>query len=472
MTSYDTENLATVMEAIFNPASIAVVGVPEGMKMGRLFLMGLQSAGYRGKIYPVNPRIDTIDGLPVFRHVTDIPGPVDLAIVLVPQKHLFPVIEELGAIGTKAAVIFAAGFSELGADGMEQQRELVAHARSNGVRLIGPNCMGVYSSGALVSSFPSMPMDEGDTALVSGSGSLTSFIVLRGVARGLPFGKAVSFGNAADLAPSDFFSYLAQDPKTAVITAYIEGAPEGRRFFETVNSVARVKPVVIWKAGLTGYGRNAARSHTGALAGDGSLWEGALTQAGAVQVSGMDELLDAVMALKFIPPETGNRVAILSGPGGFAVAAADELERSGLTLAELTPETRQRIASVLPNTGISVVNPVDVGLSASVDFRLYTEPARIVMEDPNVDALLIIGGTFSAETNRNFMEELVAAKRATGKALIMVDIPEFYFALAEKDLGKHFLAAHIPTFPSSARALWALKKAVDYGRFLRGRSNG
>jgi acyl-CoA synthetase (NDP forming) len=468
----DSEGLNAVMEAIFNPASIAMVGVPEGMKMGRLFLMGLQSAGYRGNIYPVNPRIDTIDGLPVFRRVADIPGPVDLAVVLVPKKHLYSVIEQLGVIGTRAAVIFTAGFSELGAEGTDEQRQLAAHGRACGVRLIGPNCMGVYSSSARVSSFPSMPMDEGDTALVSGSGSLTSFIVLRGVARGLPFGKAVSFGNAADLVPSDFFSYLASDPKTSVISAYIEGVPEGRLFFDTLQKVTRMKPAVVWKAGLTGYGRKAAHSHTGALAGDASLWEGALAQAGAVQVANMDELLDAVMALKFIPPETGNRVAILSGPGGFAVAAADELEKSGLLLAQLSPTTRQRIASILPDTGISVVNPVDVGLSASVDFRLYTEPARAVMEDPGVDALLIIGGTFSAEANRSFMEELVAAKRATGKTLIMVDVPEFYFALTEKDLGRQFVSAHIPTFPSSARALWALKKVVDYGRFLGGPNRG
>jgi acyl-CoA synthetase (NDP forming) len=456
------------MEAIFNPASVAVVGVPEGMKMGRLFLMGLQSAGYRGNIYPVNPRIDTIDGLPVFRRVTDIPGPVDLAVVLVPKKHLYSVIEELGAIGTRAAVIFTAGFSELGAEGTDEQRALVAYARARGIRLIGPNCMGVYSPGARMSFFPSMPMDEGDAAFVSGSGSLTSFVVLRGVSRGLYFSKAVSFGNAADLVPSDFFAYLADDPATSVITAYIEGIPEGTRFLETVKRVSRKKPTVIWKAGLTEYGGKAARSHTGALAGRPALWEGALAQAGAVQVSGMDELLDAVMALKFIPPGTGNRVAILSGPGGFAVAAADELERSGLLLAELSPETRRRIASVLPETGISAANPVDVGLSASVDYRLYTEPARAVMEDPGVDALLIIGGTFSAQTNRSFMEGLVEAKRETGKTLIMVDIPEFYFAIPEKDLGGQFVAAGIPTFPSSARALWALRRVVEYGKFLGG----
>jgi acyl-CoA synthetase (NDP forming) len=467
MTRNDTGDINSVMGAVFNPVSIAMVGVPEGMKMGRLFLMGLQSAGYRGKIYPVNPRIDTIDGLPVFKRAADIPGPVDLAVVLVPKKHLYSVIDDLGRIGTRAAVIFTAGFSELGTDGQDEQRLLVEHAHACGIRLIGPNCMGVYSSEARMSSFPSMPMDEGDTALISGSGSLTSFIVLRGVSRGLFFSKAVSFGNAADLAPSDFFSYLASDKKTAVITAYIEGVPEGRRFFETLARVSRTKPVVIWKAGLTGYGAASAHSHTGALAGLPDLWEGALAQAGAVQASNMDELLDAVMALKLVPPETGNRVAILSGPGGFAVAAADELERSGLSLAELSPVTKQRIASIIPQTGTSVANPVDVGLSASVDFRLYTEPARIVMEDPGVDALLLIGGTFSVETNRSFMEELVAAKRATGKTLIMVDIPEFYFALAQKDLGLRFVEANIPTFPSSARALWALRKVVNYGKFLR-----
>jgi len=467
MTPNDTKDLNAVMEAVFNPKSIAMVGVPEGMKMGRLFLMGLQSAGYRGTIYPVNPRVDTIDGLPVFKRAADIPGPVDLAVVLVPKKHLLGVIDELATKGTRAAVIFTAGFSELGEEGTDEQHRLVEHAHACGIRLIGPNCMGVYSSEARISSFPSMPMDEGDTALVSGSGSLTSFIVLRGVSRGLYFSKAVSFGNAADLVPSDYFSYLATDTKTSVITAYIEGIPEGRRFFETLKDVTRIKPAVIWKAGLTAYGSASARSHTGALAGRPALWEAGLAQTGAVQAHDMDELLDAVMALKFIPPKTGNRVAILSGPGGFAVAAADELERSGLVLAELSPTTKVRIANIIPQTGTSVINPVDVGLSASVDFRLYTEPARVVMEDPGVDTLMIIGGTFSVESNQRFKEELVTAKQETGKNLIMVDVPEFYFALTEKDLGRHFVEEKIPTFPTSARALWALKKVIDYGRFLR-----
>ncbi len=461
--------LDDLMEAVFNPASVAVVGVPEGMKMGRLFLMGLLSAGYRGKLYPVNPRLSTIDGLAVYRRTRDIPGPIDLAVILVPKEEIFPVIEELGQIGTKAAVVFTAGFGELGADGTEEERRLVAHAHKNGVRLIGPNCMGVYSPGARLSFFPFMPMNAGDTAFVSGSGSLTSFVVLRGVGRGLGFSKAVSFGNGADLVPSDFFSHLSRDPATAVITAYIEGIPEGRRFFDTISEVARVKPLVIWKAGLTGYGGKAAHSHTGALAGDAALWEGALSQAGAVQVSGMDELLDAVMGLKYIPPSVGDRVAILSGPGGFAVAAADELERCGLRLAELSLETREEIAALLPKTGVSAANPVDVGLGASGNAALYTEPARLVLKDGGVDALVIIGGTFSEEMNRTYMDALVAAQRETRKTLIVVEIPEFYFALKEKDLGRRFVEAGIPVFPSSARAMWALRKVVDYREFVGGR---
>ena len=416
-----TKAAGDVMEAIFSPKSVAIVGIPAGMKMGRLFLMGLQSAGYRGTLHLVNPKLDELDGMKVLKRTGDIPGPLDLAIVLVPREKLLQVIDELGQVGTRAAVIFTAGMGELGSNGMQQQRELVDRARKNGIRLIGPNCQGVYAPRSGLSFFPGMPTTAGDISFVSGSGSLASLSVGRGASRGIYFNKVISFGNAADLTSSDFFDHLGDDPDTRVIISYIEGIPEGRRFFETISLISAKKPVVVWKAGLSDYGARAAHSHTGALAGDEQIWRSALIQAGAVPVSGMDEMIDAAMLFSFSSRPVGDRVAILSGPGGLAVSAADAAARAGLKLASLSEDTQKKIAHVLPPAGISIRNPVDVGLGASGNVEQYTKPARYLMEDDGVDVVVVIGGTFVREMNQAYRRELISAKNDTNKTLVAVN---------------------------------------------------
>ncbi len=461
------KNMSDLMDAIFNPKSVAVVGVPEGLKMGRLFLMGLVASGYKGKIYPVNPRADEIDGIKVIKQTRDIPGPIDLAIVLIPKKHLLGIIDELGEVGTKAAVIFTAGLAELGEVGAEEQNLLVERAREAGIRLIGPNCQGVYAPKVGMSFFPGMPTTPGDVSFVAGSGSLASMTVWRAASRHLYFNKVISFGNACDLTPSDFASYFGEDDETKIIISYIEGIPEGRRFFETLKAVTPKKPVVVWKAGLTDLGAKAALSHTGALSGSAELWEGALRQLGAVTAQGMDELVDAMMALKFIPYPIGRRVAILSGPGGLAVSAADWAAREGLALAEPTDETKRKIAKIIPGEGTSVKNPVDVGLGASANSEHYTLPARYLLEDPNVDSVVIIGGTFYKDMNEVYRRELISAKDDTKKTLIAVTLEEFTKNMGDDRMEAEFIGGGVPTFPSPERALSALKKVYDYGEFLR-----
>jgi acyl-CoA synthetase (NDP forming) len=449
---------------------VAVVGVPAGMKMGRLFLMGLLSAGYRGALHLVNPKLDELDGMKVLKRTRDIPGPLDLAIVLIPREGLPNVIDELGEVGTKAAVIFTAGLGELGSDGMKQQKDLVDRAKKQGIRLIGPNCQGVYAPRSGLAFFPGMSTRAGNVSFVSGSGSLASLSVGRGASRGMYFSKVISFGNAADLTASDFFDHFGDDPETKVIISYIEGIPEGRRFFETIQRVSALKPVVIWKAGLSDFGARAAQSHTGALAGDERIWNSALIQAGAVPVSGMDEMIDVAMLLSFSQKPVGNRVAILSGPGGLAVSAADAAEKVGLQLASLSDETQKKIADVLPPAGISVRNPVDVGLGASGVVEQYTKPARYLMEDDGVDAVVVIGGTFMREMNQMYRQELIAARDDTNKLLVAVNLPEFAQAVQDDDTDTEFLEAGIPVYPSPERAMTALGGAVRYGERRRGSS--
>jgi len=461
-----TKAARDVMEAIFFPKSVAIVGIPTGFKMGRLFLMGLQSAGYRGTLHLVNPKLDELDGMKVLRRTGDIPGPLDLAIVLVPREKLLNVIDDLGEVGTKAAVIFTAGMGELGSEGMKHQQQLVDQARKNGIRLIGPNCQGVYAPRSGLSFFPAMPTRAGNISFVSGSGSLASLSVGRGAARGMYFSKVISFGNAADLTASDFFAHFGDDPDTRVIISYIEGIPEGRRFFETVARISTEKPVVVWKAGLTDFGARAAHSHTGALAGDEQIWRSALIQAGAVPVSGMDEMIDAAMILSFCSTPPGDRVAILSGPGGLAVSAADAAARSGLKLASLSEDTQKKIAHVLPPAGISVQNPVDVGLGASGNVEQYTKPARYLMEDDGVDVVVVIGGTFVREMNQAYRRELIAARNDTNKALVAVNLPEFSQAVQDDDTDTDFIDAGIPVYPSPERAMTALGGAARYGRYV------
>ena len=456
--------LKAQMDAIFHPRSVAVVGVPRELKTGKLFLMALQDQNFPGKIYPVNPAADYIDALKAYPSVTAIPGPVDLAIILVPEQKCLEAVTDCAAKGVKGAILFTAGYKETGTDeGKRRENEVLRIARSADMRLIGPNCMGIYAPKSGLAFFPGLSRRPGSVGIVSNSGSLANILCRMAPQRGLYFSKAISLGNECDLSSIDFIDYLGGDPDTHVIGAYLEGIRDGNLFLKKIRALSHRKPVILWKVGLTPEGGRAAASHTGAMAGSADLWKAVVNQSGAIPVTGFEAWVDTLMGCALLPPLLGDRIAIISGPGGLAVSAAEACGFEGLRLAELSEETTAALARIVPPTGTSLRNPVDVGLTASLDMDIYIESARSVADDNGVDAIVVIGMGMTDESNRRYTESLIQIQRRSGKPFLMVNIPGF-----DPDLARAFLEAGVPFFESPERALGTYARIRRY----RQRSEG
>ncbi len=452
------------IEALFYPRSVAIVGLPRGLKIGKLFLLALQDQKFSGNIYPVNPNVDEIDGLKTYPSVSAIPGPVDLAIVLVPSQHTLPVIRACVEKGVKGAILFTAGYSETGTqEGIDLERKILAVARSGGMRIIGPNGMGFYVPRSGLSFFPQLSRRSGNVGMISHSGSLTNILGRMASERGVYFSKVVSLGNACDLAITDFLDYFRVDPETAVIGGYIEGIPNGPVFLNSLKRASLKKPVILWKVGLTPEGSRAAMSHTGALAGSRKVWQAVARQGGAIPVSGFEAYLDALMAFSLLPTKIGDRLAVLSGPGGLAVSASEACGNEGLKLAELLPETQKALKEIIPPTGTSYQNPVDVGLMASMDIDIYINAAREIAGDPGVDALVVIGTGLTPETNEAYTSGLIQVQKECGKPFILVKIPGF-----DEKLAKRFCESGLPFFDSAERAMRTYASVKQYRNWQQG----
>jgi acyl-CoA synthetase (NDP forming) len=289
----------------------------------------------------------------------------------------------------KGLILFSSGFGEKGPKGKALQEEIVAYAKERGTRILGPNCMGFYAPAQKLALFPGLFPDPGDVGYISQSGSLAVQVTFAAALKGISFSKAISIGNQSDLDLCDFLEYLGWDPETKLISCYVEGIKAGGQFLKVAQAVSRKKPIIMWKVGVTASGSRAAQSHTGSIGGDEKLWDRVLEQAGIIRVNNMMELLTRIGAFTnpFLPK--GNRVAIISGPGGPAVSSADACEKAGLELAPLDPETKQKMQEILPEFGTSVKNPVDLSLAVAFDEALNHKAAEIVGSDLNVDSLLI-----------------------------------------------------------------------------------
>ncbi|NJF25727.1 acetate--CoA ligase family protein [Thermococcus sp. Bubb.Bath] len=372
------------LDPFFYPNSVAVFGSFKPGAIAYEILRNVMEGGFEGKLIPVNPKGGNVEVAGRrFEIRKKLDEPVDTAIIAVPARIVPALIDGIGHL-IKGAVVISAGFSEVGNE--ELERELVEKARKHGVRVIGPNCAGVFGvHGKFFGSFE-VRVKPGGLTLVSQSGAFGGAALAMGNDEGIGFSAFVSYGNAADLNESDFLEYFADDPNTRAIALYIEGVKNGRRFLKALRYATSKKPVIILKAGKSASGARAAASHTGSLAGSYEIYRAAFKQTGAIEVEEMEELFDAAKAFEMYE-KAGKRVAVITNSGGPGVLATDKLERLGLGIANLSEETVETLNSFLPPQ-CSVRNPVD--LIADADYERYKRTIETVCRDENVDSILVI----------------------------------------------------------------------------------
>jgi acetate---CoA ligase (ADP-forming) len=349
------------LSALFDPRSVAVIGASrDPSKVGGSVLANLCSAGFEGRIIPINARAAQVQGLAAVASLLDVAGSVDLAVITVPARAVLSALKDCVAKGVPAAVVISAGFREGGAEGHERERELRAWLGANPIRVLGPNCLGwIRPSRRLNVTFaPGMP-EAGGIAFVSHSGALAVAILDWAQDRRMGFSLFASLGNQADITEADVLSAVASDPETRVIVGYIEGVADGRRFFAALREAAAVKPVVLLKAGRSAEGARAVSSHTGALAGSDRVFDAAVKQAGAVRAGTVEELFDLARGLASQPLPRGRRLLVVTNGGGLGIVSTDAACEAGLEVAPLAGPIRARLGAVLPATA-SLVNPVDL----------------------------------------------------------------------------------------------------------------
>jgi len=361
------------LDPIFHPRATAIIGVSSRENGRTSFLGSLMEQDYhqRHGLYPVNPKITEVAGLKAYPSLLDCPDPVDHVISQIPAHAVSEMVDQAIQKGVRSIHFFTAGFSETGdAERAAMEREIVGKAKAAGIRLIGPNCMGLYVPGEGLAFMGGFPKEPGNVFLLSQSGANAGDVVGGLSRRGVRFSKAVSYGNGADLDAQDFLDYAANDPQTEVVTAYIEGVKNGRAVFEALKRCAAVKPTIILKGGLSAAGARAANSHTGSLAGSVDVFEALCRQTGAMRAANMDELHDMVVALTTeLKTVRGRGVALVGGGGGFAVLSADAIAEEGLDTPPLPEDAQEQLREFIPVAGTSVRNPVDTNMMGGPDGR-------------------------------------------------------------------------------------------------------
>ncbi|HEX6901795.1 MAG TPA: acetate--CoA ligase family protein [Thermoanaerobaculia bacterium] len=451
------------LDPIFSPRSVAVIGASRRRdSLGFALLHNLVASEFSGAIFPVNPHAAAIHSLKCYPSVAAIPDPIDLAVILVPRDLVDGAVEECLARGVRGLVVITAGFSETGEEGAARERRLRERVRAAGVRMIGPNCMGVINTDPeirLNATFAPTPARAGSIGFVSQSGALG--VAILNVAQDLGIGltQFVSMGNKADVSGNDLLEHWENDPATRVIAMYLESFGNPRRFTEIAKRVTRRKPILIVKSGRTAEGARAASSHTGAIAGTDVTVSAFLDQCGVLRANTIEELFDVARALDRCPLPQGDRVAIVSNAGGPAIMATDACVNLGLPMADLSAATREKLRSFLPAEA-SVNNPVDMIASATAPH--YARAVAAVLEDPGVDLAMVINVTPILTSPLDVMEAIGAVAREHTKPVlaVMMATEDFY--------EKVKLAADLPPvyhFPESAAR--AMSLLVRYGAWRR-----
>jgi len=380
-----------IWQAFFQPRSVAVVGASrDPQKWGFTLVFNILKGGYKGRLFPVNPREKEILGLPVYADPARIPEPVDLAILIVPPPDVPGVIRDCGKNGTKAGIVITAGFGEVGPEGKTLQETVTALAKGFGMRLMGPNCQGLVSteSASLYAHMPPQFPPAGPVGVVSQSGNLATSFITAAEALDVGFSRIISSGNEADLQTADFLEALADDSATEVILSYLEGVKDGRTFIGKAKEVSRKKPFIMVKAGQTEAGVKAAFSHTGALSGSDDLFRALFSQAGVIRAETIEEAIDLSSALISQPLPKGRRVGVVTLGGGWGVLAADYCAKEGLVVEELTPKMISALNRILPSWW-NRLNPVDMVAGYRKGDLITT--LELFLKSDRFDGVLMLG---------------------------------------------------------------------------------
>jgi acetyl coenzyme A synthetase (ADP forming)-like protein len=447
------------LRSFFEPEAVAVVGASrERGTVGAEIVNNLRSTGYRGPIYPVHPSAAEIQGLPAFARLTEIPGAVDLAVIVVPAARVVEVARDAAAKHVKAMVVISAGFSEIGAEGRTRERELLDVVRDAGMRLIGPNCMGLLNAdpGVLLNAtFSPVFPPAGRIAFSTQSGALGLAILEYARRVNLGISTFASIGNKADVSSNDLIQYWADDPKTAVILLYLESFGNPRKFGQLARAVGKHKPIVAVKAGRSDAGARAASSHTGALAASDTIVTALFQHAGVVRTPTIEEMFDVAMLLDRQPLPAGNRVAILTNAGGPGILAADACDAHGLQVTPLLDETVSALRRLLPPAA-GLHNPVDMIATATAEH--YAQAMRLLLADPNVDSLLTIFIPPLVTAAANVAAAMTATARGASKPVLAT------FMGVE---GAIPMLAPIPAYRFPEAAVAALSRVTAYANWRR-----
>lgn len=447
----------------FCPRSVAIIGASrEEGKVGNTIVENMINSGYKGKLFLINPRADKIHNIKCYKSILDTPIDTDLVIIVIPSKYVSKVIEQCAEKNTKWAIIISAGFKESGIKGAKMEKRLIEKAKYYGIRILGPNCLGIINSNCPINaSFsPNMPK-KGVIGFISQSGALGTAILDWARTNKIGLSKFVSLGNKADISENDLLEDWADDDKTKVITVYMEGVKNGKDFLRISSKVSKKKPVVIIKAGNTNAGAKAVSSHTGTLAGSSKAYDAAFKQAGVIRAKTIKDLFNYAIALSNQPLPKGKRIAIITNAGGPGIMATDACEENNITMANLKSETIDKLKEFLPETA-SFYNPIDVLGDALAD--RYRKTLEVVIKDKNIDAILILltpqAMTQSLKTAMSIIEVVEKTKKK---------MPVFTSFMGGFEVKKGIdllMRKGIPNFDIPEEAVYTLKVLMYYSDWI------
>ena len=451
------------LDAIFRPKSVAIIGASRTPgKVGHVLTRNMLESGFSGKIYPINPNADEILGLTCYKSIVDVPDDVDLAVVSIPSGGVLEVAEECGRKGVKALIVISAGFKETGREGAKLERQLIEIGIKYGMRIQGPNCLGMIdTSTPLNLSFAAAMPQAGRIGFISQSGALGTAVLDWVIEEGIGFSSFISLGNKADLDEVDFIEAMEEDENISVVLLYLESIEKGRRFIEVANKVVKKKPIIVLKGGTSTAGARAAGSHTGAMVGSFVAYQTAFDKSGVIMVDSVEELFNHAIAFTEQPLPRGEGVAIVTNAGGPGILATDLCEKLNVNLAHISRQTRNRFIEKLPPAA-SMRNPIDILGDARAD--RYEFAVELSLEDENVRAVVVILTPQAMTESVATAEAIVEINRELHKKPIMA---VFMGGGAVEEASEYLRKNGVPCFDFPEKAIKTVAAMFEYARYLK-----